>query len=176
MNQGGVVSPSKPQSWLPAWFWKALLIYLIVAYPLTQWVKSYIEFDFNMTPSLPYHFLVVMKWLPPERDQLIAFYYKKNPFYPVEQLVAKRLLGLAGDKIGNHSGWFYVNERAVGYAKFTVTPSKKLGRTLNPGPTGEIPVGQYYVSGDHPDSFDSRYADVGWIKSNQVVGRAYALF
>jgi conjugal transfer pilin signal peptidase TrbI len=60
----------------------------------------------------------------------------------------------------------------VGYAK-TVS---RQGQPLDPGPTGTLPPGHYYVRAPHPDSLDSRYRLTGWIADAQIIGRAYALF
>jgi conjugal transfer pilin signal peptidase TrbI len=50
------------------------------------------------------------------------------------------------------------------------------GRPLLPGPTGVIPSGRFHVYAPHPDSLDSRYAITGWIRHDQIIGKAYALF
>jgi conjugal transfer pilin signal peptidase TrbI len=44
-----------------------------------------------------------------------------------------------------------------------------------PGPTGKIPPSHYYMAAPHPDSLDSRYALVGWIKDEHVIGRAFQI-
>ena len=50
------------------------------------------------------------------------------------------------------------------------------GRALLPGPTGVIPSGRFHVYAPHPDSLDSRYAITGWIRQDQIIGKAHALF
>jgi hypothetical protein len=40
---------------------------------------------------------------------------------------------------------------------------------------GVLPACRYFVATDHPDGYDSRYSDIGWIGCSQIVGRAYAL-
>ena len=52
----------------------------------------------------------------------------------------------------------------------------RRGEALEPGPTGLIPPGRYYVRAPHPDSLDSRYRLTGWVDASQIIGRAYALF
>lgn len=47
---------------------------------------------------------------------------------------------------------------------------------LEPGPQGLLAEGQYYVWTPHKDSFDSRYAKMGWIDAPQLLGVAYALW
>ena len=60
----------------------------------------------------------------------------------------------------------------LGIAK---TVSRK-GHPLEAGPVGVIPDGSYYVFAPHPDSLDSRYAIVGWIKESDLIGRTFAIF
>jgi conjugal transfer pilin signal peptidase TrbI len=47
---------------------------------------------------------------------------------------------------------------------------------LKPGPIGAIPPGHYFVSADHPDSLDSRYALTGWVADNQILGKVSRVF
>jgi conjugal transfer pilin signal peptidase TrbI len=67
---------------------------------------------------------------------------------------------------------FHVNGTPVGVAKAL----SRQGKPLEPGPTGILPAGRYYVRAPHPDSLDSRYRLTGWISESQIIGRAYALF
>ena len=41
---------------------------------------------------------------------------------------------------------------------------------------GVIPAGHYYVYAPHKDSLDSRYALVGWISEEEIIGRTFSLF
>ncbi len=36
-----------------------------------------------------------------------------------------------------------------------------------------VPKGSYFVMGDNNESFDSRYIEVGFLRHEDVVGRAY---
>ena len=67
---------------------------------------------------------------------------------------------------------FHLNGVPVGVPK----PVSRQGQVLEPGPTGRIPEGRYYVQAGHPDSLDSRYQLTGWIHASQIIGRADALF
>ena len=49
------------------------------------------------------------------------------------------------------------------------------GRRLNPIAATVIPPDRYYLHGDHPDSHDSRYAEVGLVPRERILGRAVAL-
>jgi conjugal transfer pilin signal peptidase TrbI len=79
---------------------------------------------------------------------------------------------MTGDTVTRVDRDFFVNGTPVGHAK-TVS---RQGVALEPGPTGIVPAGRYYVRAPHPDSLDSRYRLTGWISESQIIGRAYALF
>ena len=49
------------------------------------------------------------------------------------------------------------------------------GRTLDPIASGTVPDGHYYLHADHPDSHDSRYAEIGLVPRARILGRAVAL-
>lgn len=46
----------------------------------------------------------------------------------------------------------------------------KRGEKLVPGPVGRIPGHCYYLGTAHADGFDSRYADVGFVCQDRIVG------
>ena len=49
------------------------------------------------------------------------------------------------------------------------------GRPLEAVAPGVIPPGHYYLHADHIDSHDSRYAEIGFIPRERILGRALAL-
>ncbi len=49
------------------------------------------------------------------------------------------------------------------------------GRTLRAIAPGVIPPGHYFLHADHPDSHDSRYAEIGLVPRSRILGRAAAL-
>ena len=49
------------------------------------------------------------------------------------------------------------------------------GRGLDPVAGGTIPQGHYYLHADHRDSHDSRYAEIGLVPRERILGRAVAL-
>ena len=49
------------------------------------------------------------------------------------------------------------------------------GRPLQAIAPGTVPADHYYVHAAHPDSHDSRYAEIGLIPRSSIRGRAYAL-
>jgi len=125
----------------------------------------------NASPSLPYWAIWLDRAGNPGRGDLIVFVPPKSTlltrhFGTKAQPFGKRVLGVAGDRVTEHARMFFVNGRPVALAKTT----SKLGEPLALGPTGVIPNGCYFVATEHMDSFDSRYAAIGWVCKPQVVG------
>ncbi len=143
---------------------------------LLLWVLSHhIAIGPNRTGSLPvaeYPIILVLKdGQIPGRGELVGFRPGPNRFYPADSLFVKRLVGLPGDNITYESRTFFINGAPVA----TTKPRAKDGRALTLGPVGVLPTCRYFVATDHPDGYDSRYSDIGWVSCSQIVGRAYAL-
>ncbi|NNM77683.1 conjugal transfer protein TraF [Sphingomonas sp. ID1715] len=83
----------------------------------------------------------------------------------------KRVYGIAGDSVTTQRRFFLVNGHIVAKAKVTT----RRGEPLALGPTGVIPRGCYFVATPHPDSFDSRYAAIGWICRPRILGVGTAI-
>ena len=49
------------------------------------------------------------------------------------------------------------------------------GRPLQAIAPGAIPPGHFYLHADHADSHDSRYAEIGLVPRNRILGRAIAM-
>ena len=64
-----------------------------------------------------------------------------------------------------------VNGRLVG----TMKQLTRRGEKLTPGPIGTVPDGCYFVGTPHPDSFDSRYGEIGFICGPQILGTGEAV-
>ena len=60
---------------------------------------------------------------------------------------------------------------AVGRAKTHALDGRPLA-AIRPG---VVPERRYYVHADHPDSHDSRYAEIGLVPRERILGRALAL-
>lgn len=126
----------------------------------------------NMTYSLPQQMFLIAKGVFPERGDYAVFYWNGGGPYSRGSTFVKILAGVPGDLVTRHERDFYVNGRLIGTAK---THSKR-GEPLEYGETGVLGKDQFFVAGVHKDSFDSRYALVGWISRERIKGTAYALF
>lgn len=147
------------------------LVWLIFDNPWTM-------ININWTQSVPYHVVFVVKGMPANKGQYVAVKYEGpriDSHYPSE-LFLKKIAGVEGDSVSLRTSTdgvttAYLNEIPVGVIKRHTS----LGTPLIPTHEGIIPAGQFYLMAPHADSFDSRYAQVGWPSSKQIVGRAIPL-
>ena len=84
----------------------------------------------------------------------------------------KTVRGLPGSWIAvdRHRDVWVDNVR-LGRAK----PLALDGRVLTAAVPGVIPPDHYYLHADHVDSHDSRYAEIGPVPRDRILGRAFAL-
>lgn len=131
----------------------------------------------NWTASLPYH----VAWL--ERGVtrfdrgdfvLYAFSGKAVADYPglARQPFFKIVAGLPGDAIRVEERNVFVADRYVGFAKLRTFD----GRPLTPVRAPLVPAGHYYVHGTGADSFDSRYAEAGFVAAGEIIGKVRPWF
>lgn len=140
------------------------------------WLTDNYRISINMMPSLPQKYWLVVKGKMPRRGDYVCF----NPSEKAAKELhlspsvtfTKQVVGIAGDAITLKNRDFYINNQYMATAK---THSLK-GEPLNPGPTGVLGKGQYYVFTPHKDSFDSRYEKMGWVNQKQIIGVAYPLW
>ena len=83
----------------------------------------------------------------------------------------KTVLGAPGMVVLASDGGVWVGGEYAGWAKKNALD----GRLLKPIKPGTIPPGHYYLHADHPDSHDSRYAEIGLISRDRILGFALPL-
>lgn len=130
----------------------------------------------NVSPSLPYWAIWLDRGVMPARGEIIVFdpppselleaHFGKKP-----KPFAKKVLGVAGDRVSEKARTYFINGKPVAKAKV----QSRNGEKLALGPTGTIPRGCYYVGTDHVDGFDSRYGAIGWICRPRVLGVGRAI-
>ncbi|MFN3958185.1 MAG: S26 family signal peptidase [Tepidimonas ignava] len=154
--------------WAPLYVW---LLVVLIALGRTFYLSV------NVSNSLPGKLFLVHKGAMPQLGDMAAFRHAGGGGYEAGALFLKRVVGVSGSIVtakdaGAGFRDYFVDGRFVGRAK----PVSRSGEPLKPGPDGAIPPGHYYMAADHPDSFDSRYAAVGWVAQRQIVGKAYRIF
>lgn len=140
--------------------------------PAAVVLGNYYGIHINSSHSLPYKVFVIKKGVLPSRGDITSFRLYNNARYPDGTIMTKIVGGVEGDKVTLNNHEFHINDEMLVTAK---THSLK-GDPLEPGPTGRIPKGEYFVYGTHEDSFDSRYQLLGWINYEDILGVAYPLW
>ena len=130
-------------------------------------------FMLNLSPSLPHWALWLDHGRSPRRNEILVFMPPRSALMAAHfgehaRPFAKYAVGLPGDRVTRAGRQFFVNGRLAALAK-TAT---RRGEPLALGPTGTLPPGCYFVATPHRDSFDSRYAAIGWICSPRILGTA----
>ena len=83
----------------------------------------------------------------------------------------KTVLGAPGMVVLASDGGVWVGGEYAGQAKKNALD----GRPLKSIVSGTIPPGHYYLHADHPDSHDSRYAEIGLVPRDRILGFALPL-
>ncbi|HEX2593562.1 MAG TPA: signal peptidase I [Rhizomicrobium sp.] len=139
----------------------------------------------------------------PTRGDVIVFKMpnKNSPQY--EEDFIKRLIGLPGDRIQMMNGQLFINGKAIpkmyagkydytdeaGMTRHTLRyketlPNGKSYFVLDTYPDGPfdntdvytVPPGHYFMMGDNRDDSNDSRADVGYVPSENLVGKAQIIF
>lgn len=168
-NLSAAFRPNWSKFAMPAMFVALLIAFWSIKYTLA----------INMTPSLPITFAVIERGTWPQHvGELVAY---RSPGYgpiPPGLVLVKRVVGMAGDSVQcipvvskTIQCETVVKSKSGLETHRLVRKFSRQARPLQAGPTGTIPDLHYHVAGDHEHSFDSRYALMGWIRADQIVGR-----
>lgn len=118
-------------------------------------------------------YLIDREAKPHGSGDLLAFRSddRMAPEIPNGSLVVKRIEAVSGDTIDIEHRRLVI--QGLGFETAFPHRDRLKGRALPEGTSLVLPEDTYWVMGDHPKSFDSRY--FGAIAANQVVGVAHAL-
>jgi conjugal transfer pilin signal peptidase TrbI len=154
----------------PLWLWTGLGGAALALSALAGFARDH-ALMINVSPSLPYWAIWLDRSAEPSRGDIILFdppmspllikYFGKSP-----KPFGKRIAGLPGDMVREEGRLYFVNGLPIAKAKV----ASRRGEPLALGPTGRVPAGCFFVATDHPDGFDSRYAAIGWVCKNRVLG------
>ena len=139
---------------------------------LSSWAENHL-FVINASASLPNWAFWVDRSGRSERGSHVAFLPRSNSvvtahFGAKPPMFVKLVYGVAGDRVSRKGRRIFLNDRAVGLAK----PVSRKGIALTPVSAGIVPDACFYVGTPHPDSFDSRYAEIGLVCGDRIVGTA----
>lgn len=109
---------------------------------------------------------VTYRFREPRRGEIVVFGYPKDP----RRKFIKRIIGLPGDVVEIRNRQLYING----------TPIQEeyiRGPMYQPFGPFTVPEGTVWVLGDNRNnSEDSRFADVGAVPMERIVGRALLIY
>jgi conjugal transfer pilin signal peptidase TrbI len=160
-----------PRPWLRRW---GLLLgggcAVLAVMHLRAWHDTHGLF-INATDSLPNWALLVEAGTFPRRGDYVLFRPGRNPlvtahFGSSPPPFAKIAYGVPGDVVTRAGNAVLINGHEVARLK----PFSRLGEPLAPGPLGVVPRGCIYAGSPHKDGFDSRYAAIGFVCTDRLLG------
>ena len=157
-------------------FYSALLLYG-VAVLYVFYDKVFFGFSNQATSCLHAEFFIIEKQVDDiQRGELAMFnFVKENVVLTPGDKVIKIVAGLPGDTISFNENELFVNGERFYKAKSMQVNLKTLGHTIDDYQTKyTLKDNEYFMVGETPDSFDSRYW--GPISQSQIEGEAYAIY
>jgi len=130
----------------------------------------------NTTESLPNWAFFIDKGRVPRRGDFVVFNPPRTAIITAHfglrpATFAKRALGMPGDLVTRDGNRVRINGEVAAELK----PLTRRGERLVPGPTGRVPEHCYYLGTAHKDGLDSRYADIGFVCMDRIVGTGDAI-
>lgn len=153
-------------------FIEALVVAVIIAgFIITFIMQSFVVEGSSMEPTLhDSQRLFVNKFIyrftPPKYGDIVVFRYPLDP----SRRYIKRVIGVPGDTINITQGKVYLNGNVL-EEPYIREPVRR-----DWGPY-KVPEGRLFVMGDNRNnSDDSRFADVGYLETKYLVGKAFVVY
>lgn len=148
---------------------------LVATQALGSWRDSHAVL-INTSASLANWAFFVDKRRQPIRGEIAFFKAPQSGivtrhFGPDAPPFGKIVYGIGGDEVTRSGSIVSIN----GSPTVKLKRVTKLGETLQPGPTGIIPRGCYFMATPHRDGLDSRYAAIGFVCARQIIGTGRAI-
>jgi conjugal transfer pilin signal peptidase TrbI len=151
-----------------------ILAIVVIGHGLTQRYSIGIDDQKELCLEGDHRWYLIDRW---ERsfaeNDLMAFEgdTRVEPFFQKAQTFIKRVKGLPGQTVDQQGDVIRVNREGVGRG-FPLMTHPGIGNAVGESPFRLQPM-TYWVMGDQPKSFDSRYWGV--VYQQQIIGKAYAL-
>ncbi|MBE6034837.1 signal peptidase I [Aminipila sp.] len=152
---------------------KEILIAIVIAFIIMQFIKPTIVKESSMEPTLYENNYILLNkqaynFGEPKRGDIIVFHTGLKLENGKEKMLIKRVIGLPGETISIDSGIVYINGEPL-EENYT-----KDGYTDGHVEDLIIPEGELFVMGDNRlVSIDSRLDEVGCVKIDDVLGKAF---
>lgn len=147
---------------------------VVVGHVLTQRYSIGIDDQKELCLAGHHRWYLIDRWNREFKDgDLMAFASdeRMRPFFKDETTFVKRVEGIPGAMVQEDQDEIRVDNRSVGHG-FPLLDHVGVRNAVGQKPFQLQPL-TYWVMGDQPKSFDSRYWGV--VYQQQVIGRAYAL-
>lgn len=127
----------------------------------------------NVSQSLPDWAFLVETGRFPVRGDYVVFLPGTTPmvrrhFGTQPAAFVKIAYGVPGDVVTRARNVVSVNGKPIARLK----PKTRQGETLHAGPLGPVPAGCVFAGSPHKDGFDSRYAEIGFVCRDRLIGTA----
>ncbi|MHC1722601.1 MAG: signal peptidase I [Aminipila sp.] len=152
---------------------KEILIAVVIAFIIMQFIKPTIVKESSMQPTLYENNYILLNkqaynFGEPKRGDIIVFHTGLKLENGKEKMLIKRVIGLPGETITIKEGNVYIN------GKILTEDYTKDGFTDGDIENLTIPEGEMFVMGDNRlVSIDSRLDEVGCVKIDDVLGKAF---
>ena len=141
-----------------------------VAVGLIAWsIESHLLF--TLTPSLSHRVYLMRKAKEVGKNDYVVFSLKGDRVAKDKDKLLKRVSCAEGDTLKTVGKEYLCNGVFLGMAKDFSLKGERLKNFVYDGVMGR---GLLFVTGDHKDSYDSRY--FGFIHKDQVTAKAYPLW
>lgn len=130
------------------------------------WAASFfVEIGVNVSNSLPERAFLIAKHAAPsyERGEYVSFWHGK-----MERSIVKQIVGLPGDELVYEDDILFIETPSGTHTVGVVLQTDSKGQSLTPIPPQVIPKGYVFVATSHARSMDSRYAEMGLIRMDQL--------
>lgn len=171
---------AKARFWTPGRrrVWAAvvgLAVLLALFQAIAAWRESH-ALLINTTDSLPNWAFLLEKRRPLSVGDLVFFRAPPSEVLRVhfgegEHLFGKQVMGMSGDAVTVEGREVFVNGRRVATAK----ERSRRGVPLVPVSPQVIGHGCFFLATEHPDGFDSRYAAIGIVCQDRILGVGKAI-
>lgn len=149
---------------------RVLAVMVAVAVGLIAWsIESHLLF--TLTPSLFHRVYLMRSDTEVGMNDYVVFSLKGDRFANDKDKLLKRVSCAGGDTLKIAGKEYFCNGVSLGTAKDFSLKGERLKNFVYEGVIGR---GLIFVTGDHKDSYDSRY--FGFIYKDHVIAKAYPLW
>ncbi|CAG0942711.1 signal peptidase I [Candidatus Brocadiaceae bacterium] len=149
---------------------RVLAVMVAVAMGLIAWSIEN-QLLFTLTPSLSHRVYLMERTKEVGKNDYVVFSLKGDRLAKDKDKLLKRVSCTEGDVLKTTGREYFCNGSSLGTAKDFSLKGERLKNFVYDGVMGR---GLLFVTGDHKDSYDSRY--FGFIHKDQVTAKAYPLW